>query len=435
MKTMNRCFCLCIAVLLCLAGAFPAGAEAAAEDWAGQISLSFSTETMKQQVTVKTFIDGDTTHFHVPEDVFPGGVLKARYMGIDTPECTGVIEEYGKKAADFTREKLENAASIVIESDGDAWEKDSTGDRYLVWVWYKPTAGDAYRNLNIEILQNGLSVGKSTANNRYGDLCAKALSQARAEKLSMYSGEPDPDFYYGDAIELTLKELRCHLEAYNGKKVAFKGTATVNSGNSLYVEDYDAEQDLYFGISVYYGYGLSPAGLDILSVGNEARIVGTVQYYEAGDSWQVSGLSYDMMDSENPGNIQKISSGHKPAYRLLDAKEFNHGQVTIREDESENTFDFASLAIGTSVEMKGLKVEEIHTTEDDSSSSKGAMTLFCTVDGEPVQVRTAVLRENGKVITGDRYLGKTIDVKGIVETFDGAYQIKVFNAKRIIIQP
>lgn len=435
MKKMNRFLCLCMAVLLCLAGAFPAGAEGKREDWAGKISLNFAADTMKQQVTVKTFVDGDTTHFHVPEDVVPGGVLKGRYMGIDTPECTGKIEEYGKKAADFTRQKLENAASIVIESDTENWEKDSTGERYLVWVWYKAAPGDAYRNLNIEILQNGLSNAKSTANNRYGDLCASALSQARAEKLGVFSGEKDPDFYYGDAIELTLKELRCNLEAYNGKKVAFNGKITVNSSNSLYVEDYDAEQDLYFGLSVYYGYGLSAKGLDILSVGNEVRIVGTVQYYEAGDSWQVSGLSYDMMDPQNPGNIQLLSSGHKPSYRLTDAKTFNHGKVTIQGEETKQEFDFAPLAVATSVSMKGLKVEEIHTTQDENSSSKGAMTLSCTVDGEPIQVRTTVLRENGKVITGERYLGKTIDVQGIVDTFEGAYQIKVFSPKRITVQP
>lgn len=435
MKKMQRFLCLCVSVLLCLAGAFPAGAEGAHEDWAGKITLNPSTETLKQAVTVKTFIDGDTTHFHVPEEMLPGGVLKARYLGIDTPECTGKIEEYGKRAADFVREKLENAVSIMIESDSDTWEKDSTGERHLVWVWYKAASGDDYRNLNIEMLQNGLAVAKSSANNRYGDLCMQAIAQAKAEKLSVYSGEPDPDFYYGDAIELTLKELRCNLEAYNGKKVAFNGTITINSGNSLYVENYDAEQDMYFGLSVYYGYGLSAKGLDILSVGNAVRIVGTVQYYEAGDSWQVSGLSYDMMDPQNPGNIQLLSSGHKPAYRLLEAETLNSGKVMIQGEDARKEYDFAPLAVGTSVEMKGLKVEEIYTTDDADSSSKGAMTLSCTVDGQPVQVRTTVLRENGKVITGERYLGKTIDVQGIVDTFEGAYQIKVFSPKRIIIQP
>ena len=47
---------------------------------------------------------------------------------------------------------------------------------------------------------------------------------------------------------------------------------------------------------------------------------------------------------------------------------------------------------------------------------------------------TAVLLdENSQRITADAYLGKTIDVRGIVDLFDGAYQIKVFTAENITI--
>ncbi len=435
MKEMQSKLCFFLAVLLCLTGLVPVLAEGEPVDYAGKVSLNFATETAKQEVTVKTYVDGDTTHFHVPETVVENGVLKARYLGIDTPECTGKIEEYGKRAAAFTREKLESAVSIVLESDTANWDKDSTGDRYLVWVWYQPAENQPYRNLNIEVLQNGLAVAKSSANNRYGDLCTEAIRQAREQKLSVYSGQPDPDFYYGDAIELTLKELRCNLEAYEGKKVAFTGNIILNSGNSVYVETYDAELDMYFGLSVYYGFGLSPMGLDILSVGNECRIVGTVQYYEAGDSWQVSGLSYDMMDPRNPGNIQKLSGGVKAAYTPVDAKTFSHGKVTVRDEEAAQEFDFAALSIATSVEMRNLQVQSVYTTLDTDSTNHGAMTLTCLCDGETVQVRTAPLRENGKLITEERYLGKTIDVKGIVDRFEGEYQIKVFSPSRITVHP
>ena len=40
---------------------------------------------------------------------------------------------------------------------------------------------------------------------------------------------------------------------------------------------------------------------------------------------------------------------------------------------------------------------------------------------------------DGKLVTADRYMGKTIDVKGIVDYYDGAYQIKVFSANDITI--
>jgi micrococcal nuclease len=247
-------------------------------DLAGTLKFDPSSGRVYTEATVKTYIDGDTVHFHVSNDVVENGVLKARFLGINTPESTGKIEEYGKAASAFTRQKLTEATSIILESDDDRWNRDSTGDRYLVWVWYRTAEDQPYRNLNIEILQEGLAIANSSANNRYGDVCMAAINQAKAHKLKVYSGQPDPDFFYGEAVELTLRELRTNVADYNGMKVAFSGIITMNDGGSIYIEDFDEETGMLYGISVYYGYGLSGAGLDILTVGNESRIVGTVQY-------------------------------------------------------------------------------------------------------------------------------------------------------------
>ena len=403
-------------------------------DYAAAVKLEMSTDTVKQEVSVKTFIDGDTTHFHVPSSVISTGVLKGRYLAINTPESTGKIEEFGKKASAFTKEKLSAATSIIVESETGVWDPDSTGDRYLVWVWYKTADSDEYRNLNIEILQNGLAIANNTAGSRYGETAIAALNQAKAFKLNIYSGEPDPDFYYGEAVELTLKELRTNIESYNGIKVAFNGVITVNNDNSVYVEQYDSETGLYFGIPVYYGFNLNGPGLDILSVGNEVRIVGSVQYYEAGGTYQVSDLSYRMMKPDDPGNIQMLSQDNAPAYVTTSADTLLGSTVEVLVGEEYKTFDYAALAMGTSVEMKGLKVVDAYTTTNESSASKGAMTLYCEVDGIPVTVRTVVLLdENGELITQDAYVGKTVDVKGIVDYFSGEYQIKVFTADNIIV--
>ena len=110
--------------------------EVEAIDYAASITLDMnSTATIKQEVSVKLFIDGDTTHFDVPTSVVANGVLKARYLAVNTPESTGKIEEWGKTASNFTKSKLESAQSIVLETDKDVWEVDSTGERRLVWVW------------------------------------------------------------------------------------------------------------------------------------------------------------------------------------------------------------------------------------------------------------------------------------------------------------
>ena len=103
-------------------------------------------------------------------------------------------------------------------------------------------------------------------------------------------------------------------------------------------------------------------------------------------------------------------------------------------EEGSKTFNYAQLAMNTSVEMKNLTVKSVYTTNNEDSSSKGAMTLTCEVDGVTVSVRTTVLLdENKNLITADAFEGKIIDVKGLVDYFDGSYQIKVFSMDNITI--
>ena len=438
MKAFRKLFSLilcCLLLAACGSEAAPTAPETTAAptepvleilDWADDVQPS--SDTLKQAVTVKSFIDGDTTHFLVPEDVNPEGVLKARYLAVNTPESTGKIEEYGKAASRFTREKLENAAEILIESEDGNWNADSTSERFLVWVWYKNTGSDTWRNLNVELLQEGLAYANSAASNRYGDTCMGAIQQAKAAKVNIYSGRKDPEFYYGEAIELTLRELRCNIESYNGMKVAFSGVITANSGTQgVYVEDYDAETNQYFGMYIYYGHGLNGAGLDALTVGNLTRIVGTVQYYEAGGTWQVSDLSYRLMQPDDPNNVQKLDTSYAAAYPAITPGIFA-SEVTVPNGEEQLTAPWAQLALGTSVEMQGLNVVDAYTSDD------GAITLTCVAEDKTITIRTVPLRdESGNLITQDAYLGKTLDVKGIVDFFDGAYQIKVFTPDNIII--
>lgn len=404
----------------------PAAAASESIDYAASVKPS-GADTAKQEVTVKSFVDGDTVHFFVPESIMPSGVLKARFIGIDTPESTGKIEEYGKAASEFTKEKLSRAHSIMIESDDGNWDFDSTGGRYLVWVWYKAEKAGEYRNLNIELLQNGLARAYSSANNRYGSACTAAINQAKANKLNIYSGQKDPDFYYGDAVELTLKELRCGIESYNGKKVAFEGVITINSGNGVFIEDYDAETDRYYGISAYYGYGLSGAGLDILSVGNRARIVGTVQYYEAGGCYQVSGLSYRQMKPDDPNNLQKLSEGNAAGYVSISADDFASAMVSIETEAGAAEYKLSDIAMNTTVEMDGLTVQSVYVAEN------GCATLTCAAGDAEVTVRHEPLKVNGEAFDPNTLSGKTIDVRAAVDMYDNAPQLHVFTAEGISI--
>lgn len=446
LKLLSLLVALCLVVCCfagCQDGAAPDATDPAASgeivDYVAETWLDRASGTLQQEVTVRSYIDGDTTHFNVPTSVSENGILKARYLCVNTPESTGKIEEWGKKASAFTKEKLSSATSIIIESNDAKWNVDSTGGRHLVWVWYRNSDSEQYRCLNLELIQNGLSISCGNVNERYGEVASKAFQQAKAQKLHVFSGEDDPDFFYGDAYEVDLKGLRSNIALYENCKVAFEGVVTRNNNNSVYVESYDAETDMYYGVSVYYGFETGEL-LNNLKVGNLARIVGTVTYYETGGTWQVSGLNYREFKPDDPGNTIKLSEGHTAANRLTDPVTFTTGQVELEvmEDLSSDqtvtkVFDYADLAMSTSIRMENLYVRDVYTT-NNGGDSDGAMTLTCDVNGTAVDVRTIVLyKENGEMLTAADLLYKTIDVNGIVDYFSGSYQIKVFTTEDITV--
>lgn len=409
------------------------------EDYVSQLKLNMNSSTLKQEVTVYNYIDGDTTHFNVPRSIDPDGILKARYLCVNTPESTGKIEEWGKKASNFTKEKLKNAVSIIIESNDTNWNADSTGDRYLVWVWYKPAEDADYRCLNLELIQNGLSISCGTVAERYGDVASDAFQQAKRQKLHVFSKEDDPDFFYGEAYVIDLKHLRTNIELYANKNVAFEGVVTRNSNNSVYVEEYDEETDMYYGIAVYYGFETG-AILNNLAIGNRVRVVGSVQYYEAGGTWQISDVKTNEYKPNPKTDTLRLDDQFHPASnKLTDPAVFANGTVDVdtypsidSEEAVTSSFKYAAMAMNSTISMKNLYVRDIYTTA--SGNSQGAMTLTCTVDGVTIIVRTVVLRdENGNLMTKADYIGKTIDVTGIVDYFSGEYQIKVFTPNDIIV--
>ncbi|MBP3422696.1 MAG: thermonuclease family protein [Clostridia bacterium] len=415
-------------------------------DYAAQAVLDLeSDETIKQEVTVRQYIDGDTTYFYfprgaeVPAEAQEIGYIKARYLAVNTPESTGLIEPWGKKASDFTKNKLKSADSIILETESNKWEADSTKHRFLVWVWYRPAGELAYHNLNLELLQEGLAIGSKSGESRYGKLCTPAIAQAKAHSLHVYSKENDPDFYYGTAYEIDLKELRTNIEFYNGKRVAFEATVTQYENWSVYVEDYDEESDMYYGISVFYGY--NAMFHDILARGNRVRMVGNVSYYEAGGTYQISSLQFDRMNPTDPENVQKLEDGQKAAYLETDIDTFL-GDKTVSvvgegEEMVDKTFKYAQLAMNTSVKMCGLEVVDTYTTHNGGDND-GAISLTCRLNGKTIIVRTAVLKDGlnivpeeykdaNNVVLESYFEGKTIDVKGIVDYFDGSYQIRAFS--------
>lgn len=439
-------------------------------DYVSQLKLDFNSETKKQEVKVRKYVDGDTTHFDpVKNSKLTGcnnaadfsteaaptkGYAKARYLSINTPESTGQIEPFGGAASKFTHSKLEKATSIVIESNDGKWNIDSTGERYLLWVWYVPEGKTEYRNLNIEILQAGLAFGSgaSDEDNRYRESAMAALDQAQAEKLYVFSGEKDPDYWYGGPINIDMKELRFNTKAYEGKSIVVRGTVVANFNNSAYIEETYTDIEGYeggirLGMQVYYSY-VTGKVLEILSVGNRVSVVGTVQFSDWSGAYQLTNIkAYDRYDKDNPTNCNLLEVvGLENAYTEIDPAEFISTEETVKveidkvdedgKDYSEIvSMTYAEALLGSSVTVSNVYVFDTYTTTKEDSASKGAMTLYCRAeDGSEFTIRTEVLKDsNGNLVTSSAYLNKTITAKGVVEKYDGDYQIKCYRTDYITV--
>ena len=154
------------------------------------------------QVTLKTPIDGDTAHFYPVVTTSSSMAIKSRFWGIDTPESTGKIEEYGAEASNFTKAKLKEAeanGTIVVSSPTMQYESpstDSTGQRYLSLVWISLDKKNApfseLKLLNLMIVQEGLSYAKNFNDlEQYAPTFLAAENQARSLKLNMFSGKEE----------------------------------------------------------------------------------------------------------------------------------------------------------------------------------------------------------------------------------------------------
>ena len=432
-----------VAALLMLVSAFVAcQPEEQREhiDYVANTKLDLASESLKIEATVKSYIDGDTTHFYVsPSAEFPDGVIKARYLAIDTPESTGKLEEWGKAAAAHTKEKLKSAYAIMLESDTAEWNKDNNG-RHLLWIWYKTEEAGEWRNLNIEILQSGYAVASNSGQNRYGTTCLAALAQASAEKLYVHSGEKDPSYPYGAATPVTLKELRTNREAYEGVKVAVEGVIAQDTNGTLYIEQFDEEDGKYYGMQVFYGYNMATSAKRFLKTGNLVYLVGTFQYAEVVNAYQIAGLEYDQMKPGDPAFTHLIEKEQPISYtEISDLANFTNGKTDVMVGEETVNFANNELALHTSVSLTNLKVVDTYTTTKETSDDKGAISLTCEKDGVTITIRTIVLREDGAIVTADRFEGKTIDVKGIVDAYtpegstEAQIQIRVFSIDAITI--
>lgn len=203
------------------------------------------------------YVDGDTTHVETYNLQY---TVKIRYLGIDTPESTSEIEEWGLSASYFNKyiysgdteywnyvkdtfssrdaESLKaGATSIILVSQEAAINSESMtvedlkigsdeegtyhattdgNQRNLAYVWYatvqNPTKND-FRCLNLEMVYEGFSFGvgsRESTSDYYFKMFDAANLSAQINRRHIYSSMSDNNYYYYDqkgVKPLTLETL------------------------------------------------------------------------------------------------------------------------------------------------------------------------------------------------------------------------------------
>jgi len=251
------------------------------------------------KAVVNAYTDGDTVRFRLSQ----GDIVIIRFYEIDTPESTSNIEKWGKAASNFTKTKLSQATEIVLEATADKAVHDSYGTRYLGYVWYKTADYPTFKNLNLELVENGFTEDKgiNTSDYPYYSYFHEANKFAQSIKLRWYSDLDDP-LYTTDPVLMTLKEFEDNRELYYnsdvdaGAKVRLYACITdlivSQSGTYTFVAtEIDPNTFESYSINVYAGYVSSTAS--DMKIGHMYEIVGNVAKYNG--VFQISGVQYNSM--------------------------------------------------------------------------------------------------------------------------------------------
>ncbi|MCI5452567.1 thermonuclease family protein [bacterium] len=403
------------------------------------------------QVDLVRKIDGDTAHF------YPHGektnLIKCRYNCIDTPESTGMLEPWGSGASNFNGDMLAAAKTIVLTTDStDQGDKgsvpvlDSTGGRYLTYIWVSEKENADYQDLklvNLALVQEGWSKMKGATGKDYASAFLNANQQAMDLEMHVWSPNPDPDFNYGAAQECTLKnivegtDVKGETFDWVGAKATFVATVAAtgpDTGACYLNEDIDGKR---YGIYVFTQYKVMAP---LARVGNKIRISGTVARF---------GAVEDGETTEDEGTLQLVDAHYSAAYH-------EEGDIEVLE-KGDGTYEEKKGTVGELAVKDNINVicsiDEPLTcyggkaVKSTTSNIAYAFTLWCkNAAGEQINVR---IDDGMAVYPGEKPGGENtkpriqnieyfksateIRVKGAMVTYYGRYQVKLCSRQGITV--
>lgn len=282
------------------------------------------------------YVDGDTTQFTSYNGNY---TVKVRYLGVDTPESTSEVEEWGRSASLFNKSILKKAKYVIVQSAGSAKTgKRAPADldgyqRSLAYVWYSnednPTK-ESFRNLNLELVYNGYSGFNAPSDDMKEDFYnafSDAYTIAQEYKKNRFSNEKDPNYDYNPAQVLPLDML--YDETYyvdhsdpetngfyssfcdNKTWYSFDGYVTrVVGGSAFYIQNKIG--DNYYGLYVFTLRTYEP-----VQVGNWLRVTGVLDYYSG--MYELKGVSYSFFNHEDK-DIKYLDENGNPTEDVTKVK-------------------------------------------------------------------------------------------------------------------
>lgn len=285
------------------------------------------------------YVDGDTTQFTSYNGNY---TVKVRYLGVDTPESTSEVEEWGRSASLFNKSILKKAKYVIIQSAGSAKTgKRAPADldgyqRSLAYVWYSnedtPTK-DSFRNLNLELVYNGFSGFNAPSDDMKEDFYnafSDAYTIAQEYKKHKFSNEKDPNYDYNPAQVLPLDMLYDktyyveHFDPNTNESLgtyssfcddktwySFDGYVTrVVGGSAFYIQNKIG--DNYYGLYVFTLKTYEP-----VQVGNWLRVTGVLDYYSG--MYELKGVSYSFFNHEDK-DIKYLDENGNPTEDVTKVK-------------------------------------------------------------------------------------------------------------------
>lgn len=301
------------------------------------------------------YVDGDTTQFTSYNGNY---TVKVRYLGVDTPESTSEVEEWGRSASLFNKSILKKAKYVIVQSAGSAKTgKRAPADldgyqRSLAYVWYSnednPTK-NSFRNLNLELVYNGYSGFNAPSDDMKEDFYnafSNAYAIAQEYKKHRFSDEKDPNYDYNPAQVLPLDmlydetyyvdhfdpETNESLGTYssfcdNKTWYSFDGYVTrVVGGSAFYIQNKIG--DNYYGLYVFTLRTYEP-----VQVGNWLRVTGVLDYYSG--MYELKGVSYSFFNHEDK-DIKYLDENGNPTEDVTKVKKET---VTPIKATSQDIYD------------------------------------------------------------------------------------------------